>query len=70
MRVLNRLRKVRNELGLSLEQLSELSGVGIATLSEVERGLQIPNQLTVIAISDALDMPAHYIFVLSLKHKH
>jgi transcriptional regulator with XRE-family HTH domain len=68
MTELNRLRKIRKKLGLSLEQLSALSKISIATLSEIERGLQIPNQLTIIAISDAINIPAHYIFVLSLRH--
>lgn len=69
MILLNRLREIRNNLGLSLDQVSILSGISKSTLSEIERGLQIPNQLTIISICDSIDMPAHHVFVFTLR-KH
>lgn len=65
--ILNRLRKVRKQLGLSLDQVSLLSGISKSTLSEIERNLQMPNQLTIIHICDAIDVPACHVFIFTLK---
>ena len=70
MKVLNRLRKVRKKSGLSLEQLSALSGISKSEISDIELGRKIPSQMTIILLSDSLDIPAHHIFIFSFKHKN
>jgi len=51
-----RLRAARKRERLSLEDLSRLSGIGIATLSHVENGSRDIRLSTLARILDALDM--------------
>jgi len=67
IQTLNRLRIIRKAKGYSLEQLAILSGVSKSEINDIERGLKIPGQLTIMQISDALDMPAYKIFKLNEK---
>jgi transcriptional regulator with XRE-family HTH domain len=52
------LREFRKERGLSLEAVSVLAGIDIATLSRVERGLQRPRPDTVVRLARGLGVAA------------
>ena len=55
----NRLRTKRKEVGLSLTELSRLSGSTASTLSHIERGKRDVKLSTLVALADALriDLP-------------
>ena len=55
----NRLRARRKEVGLSLTELSRLSGSTASTLSHIERGTRDVKLSTLVALADALriDIP-------------
>jgi transcriptional regulator with XRE-family HTH domain len=50
----NRLRTRRKEVGLSLTELSRLSGSTASTLSHIERGTRDVKLSTLVALTDAL----------------
>src|SRR5258708_21687048 len=50
-----RVRALRRERGLSLDQLAERSGVSVSMLSTVERGQKVPSILVMSQIATALD---------------
>ena len=50
------LRKRRQQLGLSQEELNFRSGVHRTFISEIERGLKSPTFQTMISLAEALDM--------------
>jgi transcriptional regulator with XRE-family HTH domain len=52
------LRWLRLQRGLTLEQVEVLTGVNVATLSRIERGLQEPRPETVVALAKGLRMSA------------
>ncbi|MEH6524158.1 helix-turn-helix domain-containing protein [Sulfitobacter sp.] len=49
-----RLRKRRKDVGLSLTELSRLSGSTASTLSHIERGTRDVKLSTLVALADAL----------------
>jgi len=51
-----KLLSARLEKGMTLEQLVGLSGVGIGTISELERGLRMPNTSTLVGLAEALEV--------------
>ncbi len=59
MRRLERLRELREMAGLSQERLSEISGVGRATVADLEAGKRPPRPSTARKLADALgvDIP-------------
>ena len=48
--------KVRNEKGLSLRELSELSGVSKTEIADIEGGDRIPRTNTLCALAKALNV--------------
>ena len=50
------LKKRREELGVTQEHLAELSGVGLRTLKELERGRSNPTFETLKKLADVLGM--------------
>lgn len=55
-----RLRSARKAQGLSLKELSRLSGATLPTLSHIERGTRDVKLSTLVALADALrvDLPS------------
>lgn len=51
-----KLLSARLEKGMTLEQLVAESGVGIGTISELERGLRMPNTSTLVALAEVLEV--------------
>ena len=58
----NNLRSYRERLGLSQEQLSEMSGVYRTTLGSIERGVSNPRCNTLQNLADALDIAVLQLF--------
>jgi len=57
-----RLRAVREELKLSMEQMREISGYSKSLISAAENGLKKPSALYLYAMYDHLNVNIHYIF--------
>lgn len=53
-----RIRETRLALGISLEDLGELSEINWTTIGKIERGEQSPNVESVVRIATALDVDA------------
>ena len=59
----DRLRERRKHLGLSLEDLSRLSGSTVATLSNIERGKRDVKLSTLISLTAAFRIDLSALFV-------
>ena len=59
------IRKRRESLGLSQEELGRLAGVSYATISRLERGLRVPQKSTLAAIENALERVEEQAWVAS-----
>ena len=58
-----RVKALREGMGLSLRDLAERSGVGAATLSQVERGESSPTLTVAARIADGLEQSHHVVIV-------
>jgi transcriptional regulator with XRE-family HTH domain len=59
------LRRLRNEKGMSQEELANISGFHRTYLSLLERGLKTPSLETLRKISQGLEIPMHqFVFML------
>jgi transcriptional regulator with XRE-family HTH domain len=57
-----KVREVRQQLGLSLQQLAGRADVSAAAIHKVERGDMVPTITTLLKIAGALDRPiAHFV---------
>jgi len=52
------LRELRKERGLSLEAVSVLAGIDLATVSRLERGLHEPRPATIVKLARGLGIRA------------
>lgn len=55
--------KIRKQKKLSLRQLAKLSGVSLAQISKIERGLSDPTFSVMCKIAIALKVPYQEVFV-------
>lgn len=58
----NRIKHLRQERKLSVEQLALLSGLSKSSISKIERGNTMPTHLTMLLISRSFDLPMHQVF--------
>lgn len=58
----NRIREIREEKGLTQEQLAKKSGVSRPFLSNIENGSAIPTMKTAIKISESLHKTLDELF--------
>lgn len=61
-RVGRAIRRLRKEQSFSLQKLSELSGVSVGMLSQIERDVANPSLKVLTRIRDALDAPVSALF--------
>lgn len=54
----NRIRDARLALGLTMDDLSELSDVSLTSIGKIERGVQSPSAVTLVRIATALNIDA------------
>ena len=64
---LNHVKKIRKQLHMSQQELSNLSCVARSTISDIENYHEFPSQLTMIAIASSLNKKASEVFNLSPK---
>ncbi len=64
----NTLRKLRLERGFTQEQLANELGVEISQISRIERGVINTSITNLYAISSALNIEVHELFVLDAKN--
>jgi transcriptional regulator with XRE-family HTH domain len=62
------IRKVRQERGLSLQQLADASAVSIGTLSQIERNVANPSLRMLTNIRQALRIPLSALFADDIAH--
>ncbi|HET7721341.1 MAG TPA: XRE family transcriptional regulator, partial [Acidimicrobiales bacterium] len=55
-----RLRELRLQHGLSLQQLAERAGVSAAAIHKIERNGMVPTITTLLKLADAFDRPVGY----------
>jgi transcriptional regulator with XRE-family HTH domain len=58
----DQVRSIRKEAGLTLERLSELSGLSTGIVSQVERGLANPSFATLVQLAHGLGIPVGRLF--------
>jgi transcriptional regulator with XRE-family HTH domain len=58
----NQVRSLRKEAGLTLERLSELSGLSTGIVSQIERGLANPSFGTLVQLAHGLGIPIGRLF--------
>ncbi len=57
-----RIRKLRQQKGLTLEKVSELSGLHATYLGEVERGIRNPALVSIVKIARGLNVTPARLF--------
>ena len=55
-----RLKALRAELGLSLQQMSVIADVSAASIHKIERGEMVPTITTLLKLASALHRPLSY----------
>jgi transcriptional regulator with XRE-family HTH domain len=58
----SRIRELRRDRGMTLTQVSERSGLSVAMLSQVERGLTDPSLESLRRLAETLDVPLFDLF--------
>ena len=58
-----KVRRLREAKGLSQEQLAVYSGLSVATVDSIERGIRNPTIETLQAIAETLDIAASELFI-------
>lgn len=56
------LRRLRRQRRITLRALSDLAGVSIGMLSQVERGVAAPSVRSLVRVADALEVPVGWLF--------
>ena len=60
LKLIQTLKSRRNELGITQEDLAELSGVGLRTLKKIESGKGNPTLSTMTSLLDVLGMEINF----------
>jgi putative transcriptional regulator len=64
MKVLNKVKELRWEAGLSTLELAKLSGVSKSNITKIENFMVIPSQFTMIKIAKGFNLRVDEIFNL------
>jgi len=64
-----RFRWKRNARGISLENLSELTGISVSQLSDIERNKKMPSFDKIVKIALALDVGVNEIYEVKYKNE-
>ena len=63
----NRIRALRNEMGLSQEAFADKCGIDRTYMSGIERGVRNPTLVVICAISDGLEMDLSQVFMFDVE---
>jgi XRE family transcriptional regulator, regulator of sulfur utilization len=61
------IKSVRNQVGLSQEQLSERTGLSQTSISQIENGVKQPSKKSIRAICRALEIPEAVLYIIGLE---
>lgn len=53
----SKIRKARKEAGLTLQNVANISGLSISAISQYERGMRVPDALTMCKLAEILRCP-------------
>ncbi len=62
MQIGERIKRARKAKGLTQQELSEITGIGRASIAQYERGIHRPDVENLITLSKALDIPEQDLF--------
>ena len=60
--IASQVRALRQQRGLTLQQLADQAGIGRSYLSRLERGEKAPSIATVVRLAEALDVQVSHLF--------
>src|SRR5690349_19530010 len=63
-----RLRELRKDRRLSIQQLADRVGLSIGMISQIERGLSTPSLRSLRLLAEALNVPVSWFFASSKGH--
>lgn len=63
-----RLRELRKDRGLSIQELADKVSLSIGMISQIERGLSTPSLRSLRLLAEALDVPVSWFFASSKRH--
>lgn len=58
----NRLKEVRKKLGLTLEEMKNISGYSVSTISEIERDINNPNPRYLLLLTEKFNLNLNWLF--------
>jgi len=64
----NKVKDIRMEKGLSVQQLALLSQLSNSTVSDIENGKEMPNHLTMLRLCKSFDMKMQHVFESDYKN--
>lgn len=62
MKLGEKIRELRKEKKMSIEQLSKVSGLSTGLISQMERDITVPSVTSLWEVAKALDVPMNYFF--------
>jgi putative transcriptional regulator len=62
--ILNRIKQLREQQNMSARDLAKKARVSKSTINNLENGLSVPSQITLLKISKALNKDARQVFML------
>ena len=63
-----RLRELRKDRGLSIQQLADSVSLSIGMISQIERGISAPSLRSLRLLAEALKVPVSWFFASSKRH--
>lgn len=63
------IKRIRKEKGYTLKRLSELTGITVSALSQIERGKNSPSMSNLAKITEALGVPIRSVFTSDKEKK-
>lgn len=64
----SRLRELRKDRGLSIQQVADRVGLSIGMISQIERGLSTPSLRSLRLLAEAMDVPVSWFFASPKGH--
>lgn len=62
------LKSVRNQLGISQEDLSKKTGISQTSISQIENGIKSPSKKTILKICSVLQIPEAVLYIIGMEN--
>jgi len=59
---------VRNQLGISQEELSKKTGISQTSISQIENGIKAPSKKTISKICNVLQIPEAVLYIVGIEN--